>query len=125
MLRREEFKKNLSKYKVGDIPIIIMRIVDPDINNHGIYALLELGKLSQEVYNARFALTPITNLSRASKRLIDEDLLEAKRQVGDFEKNNLVYMQPTSTTLDLIKEEKERRQIRLWLIFRPSNLYLA
>jgi hypothetical protein len=74
-MRFEEFKKNLTKYKVSDIPIVISRIVDPDINHHGIYALLELGRLSQIVYNARFALTPITNLSRASKRLIDEDLI--------------------------------------------------
>lgn len=112
MIRREEFKKNLSKYKVSEIPIVILRIVDPDINNHGIYALLELGKLSQMVYNARFALIPITNLSRASKRLIDEDLAEAKRQVGNNEKDNLVYMQPTATILDLIKVEKEKKEAR-------------
>ena len=86
-----------------------MRIVDPDINNHGIYALLELGKISQLVYNARFALTPITNLARASKKHINEDYAEAKRRVGEDEKDNMAYIQPTPSTLDLIRDEKERR----------------
>jgi hypothetical protein len=83
MMRKEEFKKNLSKYKVGELPVVILRVVDPDINNHGIYALLELGRLSQMIHNARYALTSITNISRASKKLIDEDLAEARRQVGE------------------------------------------
>lgn len=73
---------------------------------------MELGKISKLIYNARFALTPITNLSRACKRLIDEDYAEAKRQVGQDERDNLVYMQPTATTLDLIKIEKDRRAVR-------------
>lgn len=46
--RLEEFKKNLDKYKPSDftLPISVAKVIDPDINNHGIYALLELGRIS-------------------------------------------------------------------------------
>lgn len=54
---------------------MIERVVDPDINSHGIYALLELGKISRFIHNARFALTPITSLDRAPKKIIDEDYM--------------------------------------------------
>jgi hypothetical protein len=52
---------------------MIERVVDPDINDHGIYALLELGRMSRFIHNARFAVTPITSLARAPKKTINED----------------------------------------------------
>lgn len=63
--RLEEFKRNLDKYKPSDfaLPISVARVIDPDINNHGIYALLELGRISEFILKARYALAPITALS--------------------------------------------------------------
>ncbi len=97
----EQFKKNLSKYKVSDFPVVVSRIVDPDINNHGLYALIELGKISQLIHHSKFALTPISTLATACKRHIEEDLKQAKKLVG-AEKDNIVYLQPTLRLLELI-----------------------
>lgn len=71
--RLEEFKKNLDKYKPSNFsfPISVARVVDPDINNHGIYALLELGKMSEIILKAKYALTPITALTAKLRKQID------------------------------------------------------
>lgn len=47
------------------------RVVDPNINNHGIYALLELGKMSAFILKARYFIVPISCLQFAAKKLID------------------------------------------------------
>lgn len=81
-------------------------MIDPNINNHGIYALVELGKFSQYYLNARYALSPIISLSRANKRWIEQDVSAAKAIVGAIvaaEKDNLVYLQPTNETLCLVE----------------------
>ena len=71
--RLEEFRRNLNKYKPSDfsVPISVARVVDPDINNHGIYALLELGRMSEFILKAKYALAPITTLSAKLKKQID------------------------------------------------------
>lgn len=42
MARLEEFRRNVDMYKPSNFhfPVKVARVVDPDINNHGIYALV-------------------------------------------------------------------------------------
>jgi hypothetical protein len=60
------------------------------------------------VHGVKYVLTPITNLSRASKKLIDEDLLRAKAIVND-EFDNFAFIQPSDSILKEIKKEDEKR----------------
>lgn len=105
MARLEEFRRNIDKYKPSDfsLPISVARVVDPDINNHGIYALLELGRISEFILKAKYALAPITTLTAKLRKQIDLDLATAKSMVGD-ERDNLAYLQPTPRILELIRE---------------------
>lgn len=91
-------RREMAQYKVQSLPVEFKRVVDPDINGHGIYALLELTRSCHVVLGARYALTPITNLELANKRLIEQDLASAKAQVGE-EADNLAYVQLSASLL--------------------------
>ena len=105
--KKESLKEQLRKF--NEVPTItIKRVVDPDINNHHIYALLELSNLSQVYLKAKYTLTPITNLQFANKRHIDEDIARAKELAGE-EANNLAYSRANLTIMELIRKEKAKR----------------
>lgn len=57
-----------------DRPLIISEVIDPNLNDHGIYALLRLGKWSILDFGARYAVTPISKSSFMKKKHILEDL---------------------------------------------------
>lgn len=61
--RREEEKKPKKippMFKREDQPLIISEVIDPNLNGHGIYALLKLGKWSILDFGAKYAVTPIS-----------------------------------------------------------------
>ena len=53
------------------MPLKIETVVDPDINGHGLYALLKLSKQSSIFYRATYFVTPISILSKAPRKIID------------------------------------------------------
>ena len=54
----QEVEKELDKYE--NAVIEVERVVDPNVNHHNIYALLELTKRSSDIFKARFFVTFIS-----------------------------------------------------------------
>lgn len=60
------------------MPTTIKQVIYPNVNNHGIYALLELGLITQIELGTRYAIVPLMNLDLANKTHIEEDLKLAR-----------------------------------------------
>lgn len=65
-------RKELDKYE--NAAIEVERVIDPNVNNHNIYALLELTKRSSDIFGAKFFVTFINQIERIPKRWVDDDL---------------------------------------------------
>jgi hypothetical protein len=52
--------------------------VDADLNNHGIYALVRLAKITEEEMGTAYAVSPLTYGNMVSRKHIKEDLYRAK-----------------------------------------------
>jgi hypothetical protein len=56
------------------IPILIKRVVCPDVNDHGVYAVLELAKATRNCVKARYVVTPIRDLTSVTRSVMEADL---------------------------------------------------
>lgn len=105
--QKKEIKQKLEKYYSA--PVDIERVVDPNINNHGIYALLELSKRSAFIFKAKYFVTQISDIKFAPKKFIDADLQAIKLLVEEEERNNIGCMAATEQILNKIKEEESKK----------------
>ena len=62
--------------------IEVERVIDPNVNKHNIYALLELTKKSSDIFGARYFVTFISQFGKTPKRWVDEDLETIYRLEG-------------------------------------------
>lgn len=83
--------------------------MDPNINNHGIYALLELTKKSSFIFKARYFVTQISCIEFAPRKHIDEDLQTIRALVEEEERDNIGSMAATEKILSIIRKAESER----------------
>ena len=71
--------------KVKHIPIKILRVVDPDINNHGILALVEMTPICAKTFGARYFITRIGKEDKAWGKVIGKDRAAIREMVEEEE----------------------------------------
>jgi hypothetical protein len=65
----DNFKKNKDKYKISEnFPLTISKIVDVDIDNKGLLALIELGRVSEFFYGTKYAVTPLNEIKFSDRK---------------------------------------------------------
>lgn len=54
------FNENKKRYRVpNEFPLTVKEVIDPDILDLGVYALVRLGRLSEFELGTQYAITPI------------------------------------------------------------------
>ena len=72
-------------------PLIIDEVIEPNLNNHGIYALVKLNRLTEIEMGAKYAVTPLSLSHRPKHKAIKEDLLRARELAGP-ESDNIAFL---------------------------------
>ena len=88
--------------------MLIDKVIDPNLNNHGIYAFVKLSKLTEVEMGTKYALVPLEVRYRYSNKEVKKDVETAQSLVEEFFKHNIGRLPYRSETLKIIEKHVEK-----------------